>query len=176
MIVRIPQLKQRISAKKAIRAAVKAFEGKRKGLLPTSLSRYDVRIDEGFYYPYWIGEVLTLKSRPLFKPKEITFFVICDGQDRGYAVSRALPKMIEIECDERKLLAASFGRKGVEELIEDAHRGINKQFIFGNPHKETKDIFLTHIPGSMVRVKEKETGRIARFFVSGLNGITKVQK
>lgn len=174
MIIKIPQTKRHISRNKAVGAAIRAFEGKRSWI-PGSRSCYDLKVEDGYFYPYWIGEVYTRKARFLFKPKEITFFVICDAVHNDYIVLRGLPKLEEVAYDEKYILPPLVNRQGMEKVIVGANKDrIDRQFIFGAPYKEIRDIFLTHIPGSIIKVRNKETREFNRFFVNSLTGEVKL--
>lgn len=169
MIIKIPHFKKGISHNKAVRAAVRAFEGKRWNIF--NRSAYDLQVKEGYYYPYWIGEVYTKKARFLFKPKEINYYVVCDARHNGYLVLRGLPELHEIACDDKYILPAVVDLNSMNEVIEDAQKdSIDRKFIFGPPDKEIRNIYLTHIPVLMVKVRKKETGEFNKYFINALSG------
>jgi hypothetical protein len=176
-MISIPDKKTRITKKKAIRLAVKDYEGK-KFLSPLIKpeEKYTFEIREK-YWPYWIGEISTVKERFLFKPKEIPFYVICDGITKEQHVARYLPNFLEIDFGSHMLIPFKLDQAEFLQILQDARKNrIAKQFIFGPPDQVIVRTYQVYIPYWHVRITNVRSKNKSSLFINSLSGqIVKLQ-
>ncbi len=161
MYIEIPATKKKIKTTKIIKKALAVFQDDKKrhhniGL--ADISEYDIEInDKSFYYPYWVGKIRTVKQRPIYKPKEINYYVICDALDRSYIVLRNTPPTEKFKCEKKNMLPSIVNEEYfLKEIIEESKIDrIDKQFIWGKPYKETKEHKKIYIPMYQIRIRKK---------------------
>ena len=166
--IHIPALRWKRNKRAWQRSAVRVDAGKM--LIWTS--HYDIQIARILYYPYWVGKVLAVKSRPLFGDKNIFFYVTCNGLDGTYLVLRGVPKLTECEVSPGDILPHQISRAEFEGAIMD--EGINlhivRQFIFGSPYCEKLGSRLLYIPMQEILLKPKENQEFRRYLVNVFTG------
>ena len=174
MLIEVPITKKRIKTVKGVKLALSQFQGKKhRNIGSVDYSKYDIEINEKcFYYPYWIGKIKTMKERPIYKPKEIDYYVVCDALDSSYIVLRNTPPTEKFKCEEKNMLPIQMNEnRFLGEIIEDAKtERIDKQFIFGKPHKETQEHKMIYIPMYRIRIREKGQQSYKVYYINQYTG------
>ena len=135
-------------------------------------SSYDIQAGRILYYPYWVGKVLTVKSRLLFGDKKLFFYVTCNGLNGTYLVMRDVPQLTECEVSPGDILPHQIPRARFEGAIMD--EGINlhivRQFIFGAPYCEKLGSRLLYIPMQEFLIKSKINREFRPYLINVFTG------